>query len=81
VTGIFLYSFQIDSGAHPAFYTFGTREYFLGEERQGREADQSPPSGAEVNIIVELYLHSPYVVMTTYLIKRRRLCLLMILCV
>jgi hypothetical protein len=31
----------------------------LGVKRQGREADHSPPSSAEVKERVELYLHSP----------------------
>jgi hypothetical protein len=31
----------------------------LGVPRQGREADQSPQSSAEVKECVELYLHSP----------------------
>jgi hypothetical protein len=32
---------------------------FLEVKRQGREADHSPPSSAEVKESVELYLHSP----------------------
>jgi hypothetical protein len=31
----------------------------LGVKRPGREADQSPPSSAEIRECVELYLHSP----------------------
>jgi hypothetical protein len=31
----------------------------LGVKRPGREADHSPPSSAEVEELVELYLHSP----------------------
>jgi hypothetical protein len=31
----------------------------MGVKRPGREADHSPPSSAEVNKCVELYLHSP----------------------
>jgi hypothetical protein len=31
----------------------------LEAKRPGREADHSPPSGAEVKECVELYLHSP----------------------
>jgi hypothetical protein len=31
----------------------------LGVKLQGREADHSPPSSAEVEECVELYLHSP----------------------
>jgi hypothetical protein len=37
----------------------GTRGSFLGVKRPGREADHSPPSGAEVKECVELYIHSP----------------------
>jgi hypothetical protein len=32
---------------------------FLGIKRPGREADNSPPSSAEVKECVQLYLHSP----------------------
>jgi hypothetical protein len=39
---------QTDSGAHPASYPMGTRGFFLGVKRSGREADHSPPSSAEV---------------------------------
>jgi hypothetical protein len=31
----------------------------LGLKRQGREADLSPPTSAEVKECVKLYLHSP----------------------
>jgi hypothetical protein len=34
-------------------------EFKLQLRRQGREADHSPPSSAEVKECVELYLHSP----------------------
>jgi hypothetical protein len=43
-----LHSVQTDSGAHPASYAIGTWGYFLGGKRQGREADHSSPSTAEV---------------------------------
>jgi hypothetical protein len=33
---------------HPASYPMGTRDSFPGVKRSGREADQSPPSSAEV---------------------------------
>jgi hypothetical protein len=33
---------------HPASYPMGTKVSFLGVKRPGREADQSPPSSAEV---------------------------------
>jgi hypothetical protein len=39
---------QNGSGAYPASYPMGTRGSFLGVKRQGREADHSPPSSAEV---------------------------------
>jgi hypothetical protein len=35
-------------GAHPAFHPMGTRGFFPGAKRQGREANHSPPSNAEV---------------------------------
>jgi hypothetical protein len=40
--------FQNGSGAHPASYPMSTRDSFPGVKRQGREADHSPPSSAEV---------------------------------
>jgi hypothetical protein len=39
---------QNGPGAHPASYAMGTRGSFLGLRQQGREADHSPPSSAEV---------------------------------
>jgi hypothetical protein len=51
---------QHGSGAHPASYPMGTRGSFPGVKRQGREADHSPPSSAEVKEWVELYIHSPH---------------------
>jgi hypothetical protein len=40
---------QTGSGAHPASYTMGTGGSFPGgKARQGRDADHSPPSSAEV---------------------------------
>jgi hypothetical protein len=48
---------QNGSGSHPATYPMGTRGSFPGGT--GREADHSPPSSAEVEEWVELYLHSP----------------------
>jgi hypothetical protein len=50
---------QHGSGAHPASYPVSTRVLSLGVKRPGREADHSPPSGAEVKECVELYFHSP----------------------
>jgi hypothetical protein len=40
---------QTGSGAHPASYTMGTADSFLGgKARPGRDADRPPPSNAEV---------------------------------
>jgi len=49
---------QTGSGAHTAFYPMGTRVFFLGVKWPGSEADHSPPSTAEHEEFVELYLHS-----------------------
>jgi hypothetical protein len=44
-----LHSVQTGYDAHPAYYVRGTEGAFLwGVERQGHEADDSPPSGTEV---------------------------------
>jgi hypothetical protein len=48
-----LHSLQTDSGAHPASCPVGTWDLFpRGVKRQGREADQLPPSSAEVKKIM-----------------------------
>jgi hypothetical protein len=44
----FLHCVQTGSGAHPASYPMGTRGFSLGVKRPGREADNTPPSSAEV---------------------------------
>jgi hypothetical protein len=44
----FLHRVQTGSGAHPASYPVGARGSFPGLGWPGREADHSPPSGAEV---------------------------------
>jgi hypothetical protein len=44
----FLHKDQAGSGAHPASYTMGTEAVPPGVKRQGREADHSPPSSAQV---------------------------------
>ena len=49
---------QTGPGAHPASYTMGTGS-FLGVKRPGRGVDHPPPSSAEVEERVELYLYSP----------------------
>jgi hypothetical protein len=38
-------------GAHPAFYPISTRNSLAGNKTAGREANHSPPTGAEVNTI------------------------------
>jgi hypothetical protein len=40
---------QDGSGAHPASYPMCTSGSFRGVKRPGREADDSPPSSAEIN--------------------------------
>jgi hypothetical protein len=43
-----LHRVQTGSGAHPTFHPMGTRSFFPGVKRQGREANHSPPSNTEV---------------------------------
>jgi hypothetical protein len=40
--------FQTGPGAHPAFCTMGTGSFLGARKRQGRDADPSPPSSAEI---------------------------------
>ena len=49
---------QTGPGAHPASYTTGT-ESFPGVKRPGQGVDHPPPSTAEVEGRVELYVCSP----------------------
>ena len=49
---------QTGSGAYPASYIMGTGS-FPGVKRPGRGVDHPPPSGAEVEGRVELYIYSP----------------------
>ena len=49
---------QTGPGIHPASYTVGTGS-FLGVKRQGGGVDHPPPSTAEVEGRVELYICSP----------------------
>jgi hypothetical protein len=49
---------QTGPGAYPASYTIGTGSV-PGVKRPGRGADHPPPSSAEVQERVELYLYSP----------------------
>jgi hypothetical protein len=43
-----LHIVQTGSGVHPTTYKMGTGGAFPGIKRQGREADHSPPTIAEV---------------------------------
>jgi hypothetical protein len=43
-----LHSVQTDSGAHPASYPFDKEGFSPGVKRQGREADHSSQSSADV---------------------------------
>jgi hypothetical protein len=45
---LFLYIVQTGSGVHPTSYKMGTGGSFPGVKPQGREADHSPPTSAEV---------------------------------
>jgi hypothetical protein len=55
-----IFCVQTGSGAHPVSCPMGTVGPFPGgKERPGRDADHSPPSGAEVENEYELYLLSP----------------------
>ena len=49
---------QNEPGAHPASCTMGTGS-FPGVKRPGRGVDHPPPSSAEVEGRVELYIYSP----------------------
>ena len=46
------------TGAHTASYTMGTG-YFPVAKRPGRDVDHPPPSSADVERRVELYIYSP----------------------
>jgi hypothetical protein len=48
---------QTSPGAHPTSYTMGTGS-FPGVNRPRRDVDHTPPSSAEVNERVQLYLYS-----------------------
>jgi hypothetical protein len=58
-------------GAHPASYPVGTRGYFTGVERPGREADNSSPSNAEVKNAYNYTSTPQYVFMACGLVKHR----------
>jgi hypothetical protein len=46
--GVLLHIVQTGSGVHPTSYKMGTGGSFPGVKRQGREADHSPLTSAEV---------------------------------
>jgi hypothetical protein len=56
---LFLTSFRPALGPDQPPIQWLPRALSLGVKRSGREADHSPPSSAEVEKCVELYLHSP----------------------
>jgi hypothetical protein len=53
-----LHIVQNGSGAHPASYPMGTGAFSPGVKRPGLEADHSPPTSAEGQENVGLYVHS-----------------------
>jgi hypothetical protein len=53
-----LHIVQTDSGVHPTSYKMGTGGSFPGVKLQGREADHSPPTGAEVKKMW-IYTYTP----------------------
>jgi hypothetical protein len=54
---------QTGSGVHTTFYKMGTGASFLGVKRQGREADHSPPTSAEVKKMWIYTTTPPYIFM------------------
>jgi hypothetical protein len=64
----FLHCVQTGSGAHPASYPMGTGGSFPGVKRQGREADHSPPTSAEVKKMWIYTYTPPYAFMAYCLI-------------
>jgi hypothetical protein len=59
---------QAGSGSHPASYPMGTGGSFpRGVKRQGREADHSPPTNAEVKKMWIYTSTPPYAFMAYYL--------------
>jgi hypothetical protein len=59
----FLQIVQTGSGVHPTSHPMGTGDSSPGLERQGREADHSPPAGAEVKKIWVYISTPPYAFM------------------
>jgi hypothetical protein len=59
----FLHIVQTGSGVHPTSYKIGTGGSFPGVKRQGREADHSLPTSAEVKKMWIYTSTPPYVFM------------------
>jgi hypothetical protein len=59
----FLHIVQIGSGVHPTSYKMGSGGSFPGVKLQGREADHSPPTSAEVKKMCIYTSTPPYVFM------------------
>jgi hypothetical protein len=63
---------ETGSGVHPTSYKMGTVGSFPGVKRQGREADHSPPTNAEVKKMWIYTSTPPYIFRrSAYLIKHR----------
>jgi hypothetical protein len=58
-----LHIVQTGSEVHPTSYKMGTGGSFSGVKRQGREADHSPPTSAEVKKMWIYTSTPPYVYM------------------
>jgi len=67
------------SGAHPVSYSMGTGGSFPGVKRPGREADQSPPTSAEVKSAGNYTSTPQYVLMTWCLVQHSDFLLVMLL--
>jgi len=65
------YIYQTGSGAHPASYPVGTADSYPRVKRPGREAEQSPPSSAEVKNTCSSASTPKYVFMVWCLVKHR----------
>jgi hypothetical protein len=62
---------QAGSGAHPAFFPMGTGGFVPGLKRPGCEADQLPPSSAEVKNVSSYNSTLQYVFMAWRSVKYR----------
>jgi hypothetical protein len=61
ITFLLLHVIQTGSGVQPTSYKMGTGGSFPGVKRQGREADHSPPTSAEVKKMWIYISTPPYV--------------------